>query len=375
MDIISDELRILNLKKLNKRQPLELNVQEIDLVRYTPPYLKPAKKDMKSPINIEQMIKKFNTDHWDLNDIEQEKCSTILRNVNFYTFKYYAKKEHATNFNSTLIIYIFDKFLQNQLQRIILDIEMGLRTIIVESLSIYYVKNHIEDVQPSQFYLDPHLYYTETGRHVRKKQREKKVNAILATFGDTIYNNRDQPIVKKELDEYESISAWVLFDYLTLGELSQFFGMLTTANKKRVADFLNDTNTLKDNRITGQLLSSWINAIRYLRNKVSHGSKIYGEHFNILAESHTGDKDYIYNIDESYRNHLVNTMLACRRIVACMSINTQCLWNETLTNINNEINKHPIIKANRLGLNQGWLNYFQLNSQRKKNNIRKWKSK
>ena len=39
-----------------------------------------------------------------------------------------------------------------------------------------------------------------------------------------------------------------------------------------------------------QLLSSWINAIRALRNKVSHGMKVYGEPFTVLVTMHDDDK-------------------------------------------------------------------------------------
>lgn len=367
-----DDNRIFHLKKINRRERIKIDVTEYDIVSYQPKYLSKATKVMKAPIVTKDMIIKFNEDHWKLNDYEERQCIELLKNVNFYTFKYYAKKEKCTNFKHTVNIYNFDRFLQNKIHRITLDIEMGIRTKIVDSLSLNYLEKPSYEYQPAQFFLDPNLYFSETGKHKKTPKREKEVSGILATFSDTIEQNKDKDIIKKELQNYESVSAWVLFDLLTLGDLSQFFGKLTTTNKKIVANNLNTSNIL-EGQIKEDLLSSWINAIRFIRNKSAHGSKIYGEVLNTLAKIHDHDKIYLEQVD--FDNYLVSILLASRRIIACLSPDIQKSWDDALESIDNEIKNNKNLTAKKLGLTDNWLNYFKLIHPKVKLNSKKWKSR
>lgn len=248
-------------------------------------------------------------------------------------------------------------FLQNKLQELTSMIEKFIRTVTVDSLSWAYMKQPDKNYDSAQFYLDECLYFSKTGKHKKISRREKEIRKIHYSFFKTIKNNEEYPPVKKELETYGGVSSWVLFDLITFGQLSFFFGKLDTPYKKVVTRVLNDMNSY-DERITEKMLSSWINAIRALRNKVSHGMKVYEEPFTVLASVHNGDKDYLSLVAEDRQNHLVNILLAMRRIVMCMSNGKREIWNDDLVEINKHIKNSAYLTTAAIGLTDSWIEYF-----------------
>jgi len=353
------------IDELKPNQKLKVDVAAYDTVEYIPKTPNQSEKIMQSPIKIENMITKFEDDYnWKFSKQDYTDCFNLLSHVNFYTFKYYAKKEECSCFKDAKKIYYFDKFLQSNIQKITLDIEMGIRTYVVDSLSLHYLNLESKDgytapnkIQAAQFYLNPELYYTETGKHKRTNSREKDILSILYMFQNTIEKNMDKGNVKKELNEYSAVSAWILFDLLTLGELSFFFGKLTTANKKIVANSLNSKNILKNELIKSDLLASWLNSIRYIRNKAAHGAKIYGEALNVPSKHHNDDKEYIDKIPGNQQNYLINVLFSCKRIIGCLDQYTQENWNRVLKDIDTEVRVQNL-QFEKLGLNDNWLSYF-----------------
>lgn len=207
--------------------------------------------------------------------------------------------------------------------------------------------------------MDESFYFSEKGKHRRTTQREKDVAAVQYSFFKTIEDNKKYPPVTKELSNYGGVSSWVLFDLITFGQLSFFFGKLVTKKKKIVTRTLEDMNSYNE-RIPDELLSSWMNAIRALRNKVSHGMKIYGEPFTVLAKIHDGDKGYLERVPKRSQNHLGNVLLAMRRIVMCMSLEKQDSWNKKMAEINHQIINNDYLSAISLGLTEDWIKYFSL---------------
>lgn len=346
----------LNHYQIDPAKSFEVDVKDYDLVSYQPPQLSKARKPMKVPISIEQMLIKFKEDGWDFSEDEEIACRSLLQEVNFYTFKHYAKKERVKTFSATKSVYDFDMFLQSNLQELTSMIEKFIRTVTVDSLSCYYdSQERIYD--SAQFYLDDCLYFSETGKQKRRPQREKEIKHIQYGFFKTCDNNKEYPPVKKELDSYGAVSAWVLFDLITFGQMSFFFSKLVPEYKKVVVSSLNEMNCFNE-RITDKLLSSWINAIRALRNKVSHGMKVYGEPFTVQGKVHDKDKEYLSAIPETKQNYLVNVLLAMRRIVMCMSQSKQEFWNEKMCGIAEYIESDGVLSEESLGLTDNWLKYF-----------------
>jgi len=357
--------KVLTLREFSPKNKIVLDVSKHDSVEYIPKKPNKTNIEMKVPIKKSEMLKKFEDDNgWNFSTTEYEECIDLLSHVNFYTFKYYAKKENCSSFSDTKKTYYFDKFLQNKIHKITLDIEMGIRTNIVDSLSLYYFQlaennEDTEGIKAAQFYLNSDLYFTETGKYKRTPKRDKDVLGIWYMFQNTIEKNEKNSNVKKELEEYDAVSAWVLFDLLTLGELAFFFAKLTESKKKVVTKNLNERNILKDEIILPKMLASWLNSIRYIRNKAAHGSKIYGETLNVLAPNHKSDKNYLSQMPINYQKLFVNVLLVCRRIIACLDNHTRTNWNNTLIEIDTEIQKQGL-QTERLGLTKEWLTYFIL---------------
>ncbi|MGT9147119.1 Abi family protein [Enterococcus devriesei] len=348
----------LDFKKVNSGKSFEIDIQEFDAIKYQVPQLNKASSSMKVPITVDQMIDKFKTDGWVFSEGEEITCRELLREVNFYTLKHYAKQTHLKSFVATNSVYNFDLFLQNSLQVLTSMIEKFLRTVVVDSLSLSY-KQEDAIYDHAQFYLDESFYFSEKGKHRKTAQRRKDIEAIQYSFFKTIEDNKKYPPVAKELNSYGGVSSWVLFDLITFGQLSFFFGKLVTNKKKIVTRALDGMNS-SDERITDDLLSSWMNAIRALRNKVSHGMKIYGEPFTVLAKIHDGDKEYLRQVSEWNQNHLGNVLLAMRRIVMCMSLKKQEFWNKKIAEISSQIIDNEYLSATSLGLTEDWIEYFSI---------------
>ncbi|MFB8726125.1 Abi family protein [Enterococcus casseliflavus] len=352
-----DRSLYLNAKQVNPNVSFELDVRNVDFVRYQTPRLNKAVQEMKVPIAADQMIEKFIKDGWVFEKNEEDLCREFLKEINFYTLKYYAKGISSKSFNATKAVYDFDAFLQNSIQELTSIVEKFLRTLTVDSISWAYQQQADQEYDPAQFYLDESLYFSETGKHKRSGRREKEIAQVQYGFFKTIMENKEYPPVKKELDKYGGVSSWVLFDLITFGQLSFFFGKLTTKYKKIVVRELNEMNSFNE-QCTDQLLSSWINAIRALRNKVSHGMKVYGEPFTVLATMHDGDKEFIATIDPSKQNHLVNTLFVMRRIIMCMSSEKHQVWNQKMIEIDERIKENDYLLFRELGLSEDWLNHF-----------------
>ena len=351
-------MKILEERDISPRIDFNIEVTGYDEVRYISPRLKKSKIPMRVPITVDDMIIKFERDGWNFSSEDRSACRSLLKEVNFYTFKYYVKKERVSCFSEAKEIYEFDAFLQNTLQELTCFIEIFLRTVTVDVLSLTYAKEE-HSFDPAQFYLDDELYFTEKGKHRKTNQRNKEIESLKYEFFKIYEKNKNSPPVIKEIERYETISAWVLFDFMTFGQLSFFYSKLVTKYKRVVSKELNNMS-LYDERITEQLLSSWMNSIRSLRNKVSHGSKIYGEPFTVLGKIHESDESFLEYVDDSRKNHVVNIFFSMRRIIMCMSTERIKLWNCKIIEIDNKIKKSNFLNYESLGLAKDWLEHFKI---------------
>jgi Abi-like protein. len=128
----------LDIKKVNPAKSFEIAIQAFDTIKYQSPQLGKASRAMKVPITVDQMIDKFKSDGWLFSESEEITCRALLKEVNFYTLKHYAKQTHLKSFTATSSVYNFDVFLQNSLQDMTSMIEKFLRTVVVDSLSWSY---------------------------------------------------------------------------------------------------------------------------------------------------------------------------------------------------------------------------------------------
>lgn len=343
------------LKGIHKNKPLLIDVSDYDEIYYNPLELSNADATIKEPITTDRMIEKMIDHNWIFNNVsEQEDCMMLLREVNYYTFSYYGKNYFKKDYLQIKEIYYFDLFLRNWVHDITSIIEVFLRTITVDALCLKYEPS--TGFRKAQFFLDDRLYYTDTGKHKKTPEREKKVSRLLFDFADAIDRDQSQAHVKHDLEKYGGVTAWVLFDRLTFGQLSQFLSYLTKPYKDIVSDELNKYNIAE--KIPSKLIPSWANSLRYLRNLASHTSKIYGETMNTLPLQHDADDVYINSLDKNMQNKLIIELLVCRRIIACMSKEKHLLWNEKIDILDKKIKDCPSVSIEKLGFSADWKTYL-----------------
>ena len=96
-----------------------------------------------------------------------------------------------------------------------------------------------------------------------------------------------------------------------------------------------------------------MNSLRYLRNLCSHNSRLYKKLHNIPPKIHFDDREIIndgQNIDKS----LFVYFLVMKRIICCMSRESQHFWNNKVKDLDKESSKREIELLN-YGFPTSWL--------------------
>ena len=191
---------------------------------------------------------------------DEEYAYSVLQNISYYRLKDYwwdmqtdtvAHKFKAnTYFEDVLDRYNFDR----QLRLILFDaielIEIALRTKMIYHLSLRY---------GGLWYLDPALF-DDVNKHTNHLYDLK-----------TEYDRSQEIFVKDQKTRYpgENVDAWKIFEIASFGTLSKFYKNLfhQLPEKSKIA---NEFGLSLHNE-----LSSWLEAITYIRNIIAHHSRLW----------------------------------------------------------------------------------------------------
>ena len=96
--------------------------------------------------------------------------------------------------------------------------------------------------------------------------------------------------IKHYIEEHGSVPLWVLVNYLTIGNLSYLFSILTDADKNVIAkSYYNKYKKqhVSDNmvRISSEDLESGLKIINLVRNKCAHDERLYNYNFRNVRVS------------------------------------------------------------------------------------------
>jgi abortive infection bacteriophage resistance protein len=355
------EVKLENIKN-NFYTEEVIDIADYETLHFTFNKIPVATNSMKKPYTMEEMVNKLESNQMYFNDEEKEDCAAFLKCVNYYTFKYYAQiefgKKEVKPYKAVKEIYIFNQYIRNWLHDLLAHIEVFLRTSIVDILAQTYDSKYY---QSAQFYIDEDIYFEETGKRSRKKKdRIIGVHKLLESFGNTIRDNIKRNIaIKHHQETYGATPAWLLFDLLTFGQVSTFFNYLIPKYKKRVAQGL--VIDKENNMIPSDILASWINALRHLRNVVSHTGKIYGSNFDILPQKHIKDESFMKDLEKfNYDKRIITYLLIMKRIFMLMPPEMQLYWNDKVSELFKEIEHNQHIKPARLGFNDQTFDYLHI---------------
>ncbi len=206
-----------------------------------------------------------------IDDDDVEFARRHLNHISYYRLKGYwwdmqtDKVKHIfcknANFKDVITRYLFDKELRLILFDAIETIEVALRTKMIYHLSQSYGG----------------LYYTEATLFDNKKFHQQHTDDLMSEFmrsGEIFVKDYKRKYGEWNGDKCTSLTqqpdAWVIFEVATLGTLSKLYKNLNHQLPEK-AKIANDFGLNKHSE-----LSSWLEAISYLRNIVAHHSRLWG---------------------------------------------------------------------------------------------------
>src|SRR5699024_5269689 len=110
-----------------------------------------------------------------------------------------------------------------------------------------------------------------------------------------------------------------------------------------------------------KILTSWLNSIRHLKNRVSNTDIIYGRNLEFHTAKHNLYDHYYSRLEKNkYKNQLVSFILAIK--IYYMSMNKMDIeyWNECIDELKQESLKSSVIKLSRLGILEDDLNILRI---------------
>lgn len=217
--------------------------------------------DVKKPELFCKQIEKLKNHGCVINDFDQ--AIMILNKINYYKLSAYFlpfKKEEGTYIKNTSLlgvykIYEFDRKLSTLLYGIIQKIEVFIKTQIA-----YYHSNKYGSLG----YMD--------NSNINSKFEVQHAK-LICQFKQEVNRNKDLPFVKHHLEQsHGNFPLWVAVELFTLGNTSQFYSQLKTADKKVIAkaiSYITQTNC------THFQLTSCLKCLTELRNKCAHFARLY----------------------------------------------------------------------------------------------------
>lgn len=338
--------------KNNFYKETEEDIKAYEIMKYTFDQfdISEISEDIKDPFTSEYMLNKLKENKMLFLDLEEEaECVSMLKTVNYYTLKYYANSEFGKSsekeYKSVMKIYFFNKFLCTWLHELISHLEVHLRTVTVDTL----INEYNGELPKVLFYLDKSIYKKE-------KRKQAEINKLLESFNNIIeQNKKHSKSVEHHLNRYSAVPAWAVFDLATIGTLSTFFQYLEKSERKKVTNFLDELTQKycpdSPNKMHADIIPSWINSIRHLRNVVSHTGKIYGENFDVPPKKHLGDDKFFKELEPyvNYDKRLSNYLVMMKRLYMTMPKTYHTIWNDNMKILENKFNEDELYNLSKIG--------------------------
>lgn len=201
---------------------------------------------------------------------DKEKASHYLSFIGYYRLSGYIEylKKPDSNyidgmtFDSILHHYIIDRKLRMILFDAIERVEIALKSIMTNVLSLRYGGNWFENIEV----FDPQ----------KKSEHDELMLTIQGSIKQASWKTRESSNGIK--DYYEKYNApalppsWIIMEVLSLGVVSKMLSLLKVEARQGVAVFF---------KTKERHLVSWIRSLTYTRNLCAHHSRIWNRNFTI----------------------------------------------------------------------------------------------
>ena len=163
------------------------------------------------------------------------------------------KYQDGTRFEDIVALYHFDENLRELFLKYILKIERHIRTL----LSYHFTEKYGE--QQSE-YLNPANY-------AMSRKNADGINRLVSALGKLANHNSDYPYINHQRQAYGNVPLWVLFNGVTFGSLSKFYGFTTQDIQSKVAKNFDKVNQKQ--------LEQYLSVITKYRNVCAHGERLF----------------------------------------------------------------------------------------------------
>ncbi len=172
------------------------------------------------------------------------------------------KYKQNIKFEDVSKLYNFDKSLRHKILILVLDIENTFKTIIAYEFA-------------QQFGAD--AYLNASNYNNKNQSLQIKVSNFILNLNDqidknTAKNEKQYDCIRHYKNNHAFIPIWVLFNYLTFGQISNFYSLLQPSTKVAIA---NHISKLYDFELNTKDLYTIIRILVNLRNICAHNQRIY----------------------------------------------------------------------------------------------------
>ncbi|MCG8333789.1 MAG: Abi family protein [Proteobacteria bacterium] len=242
----------------------------------------------KPPCNNDQFTEILKNRGLTINDTD--KINRYFDFIGYFRLSaYFSPYQHTKDqfnegvqFEDILKLYVFDRKLKLVLMDAIERIEVAIRSVINNYMSVSNNDPH--------WFLDESYFdnYSQTkGKSFQNHQ------GLLDSISSSITKQNDAlPVVhyQSKYSEPTYPPGWIVMELLTFGQVSKMYSILKTTHKKKIA---------KKFKTSWQLLEAVLGTLTVIRNKCAHHQRVWNVKISYppsdivmkkIASSYTGDK-------------------------------------------------------------------------------------
>ncbi len=227
----------------------------------------------------------------------------------------------GTSFDTIIKFYNFDQDLRFLVFKATTKIEIAARAAISDYMSLTYN--------------DPH-WFLDSANFTHPHKYSEFINDAQHSFEKIGKNHAFIKHYKEKYDTPELPPSWMLFEILSLGELSRTYKKLKTNDKENIAKkFVLDRLSL----------GSWLHTVNFLRNSAAHHARLWNNTGGVRPrkkyqkiKKHFKDKPCFYN-------HALAIQYLLSRIEGDSD------WKDDLKDL---FNRYPSVNKQHMGFDNGW---------------------
>ncbi|MBS5284540.1 MAG: Abi family protein [Clostridiales bacterium] len=295
----------------------------------------------KNFLSVTQLIQKLKDTGMtiDSNDIAEMALTTIgyyrLKGYSFHLIDPSTKKYMAgTNLSEVLRLYHFDSELSNLLFSYLSQIEVALRSRLVNAFQI---------TQDALILNDPSVFKDKKTFWKNQSTIASEISRSNDVFIEHNFNNHDG-----------AVPIWAVVEVMSFGTISKTIKNMKTGSNSSFSELIKNykfqNSNGRDVNPSKDMFTSWIQAVSIMRNICAHNSRIYNRTISTRPQLIYSD---IINPHPRY-NGLYQIMLSMKYLRP-----TQESWTVFVTEFKQLLNNYSdVCDIRRLNFPSDWENHF-----------------